>query len=538
MNFDGEAWECKELSTPLDSMDGSEGDVAELEMVADEAQPSTTTTAFDYDDDDCRDTKPNDKCYKAVKWAMSEGIWQHPEWYEGLTPSSPFRDFQAKLHKTKYGDCPRPCIDEEKKAGEPKDKEAAAPEDEEPKVGEKEAAEPEDEEAATSPSAEAVVEEDEDEEAGEQEKEGEEKAERTAEGEEQKDQEVPRPALRLRRQRKRAKSPKAPLRSALRLQTAENPSADCSWAGDNCSQTRCCREQACTWDFETCKPLVCYKKDDSHASCLAECPDGWDCSELGASPRVLELPPATDTGKLHGDLIFCFSVVTPALPGLLAAGGEPQGDDAEGTGDVALSALQKKEGASVFACDGHAVLHGERHKAGSKGYKPMVESFIGHWKAIEKKGHYKKYDWVVKVDPDAVFFPHRLKSHLQKLKVQAGASVYIENSNFKYRFLSPLEVLSREAAELLFSRLDECAEHLGHQGGEDYFLKACLDAIGANHQSAPALLRDGYMDPYADDDCRDSEAAAFHPYKQVAAWRECQRHATEAGRHNASEAAA
>jgi hypothetical protein len=53
-------------------------------------------------------------CVGAVLWASSIGIKQHPEWYPGLTPSSPFEAFQAVLHqKVLAGDkrshCPRPC---------------------------------------------------------------------------------------------------------------------------------------------------------------------------------------------------------------------------------------------------------------------------------------------------------------------------------------------------------------------------------------------------------------------------------------------
>merc|ERR1711920_1167422 len=35
------------------------------------------------------------------------------------------------------------------------------------------------------------------------------------------------------------------------------------------------------------------------------------------------------------------------------------------------------------------------------------------WKAIGEKGTYKNFDWTVKVDPDAVFLPHRL---IQRIK--------------------------------------------------------------------------------------------------------------------------
>jgi hypothetical protein len=49
------------------------------------------------------------KCSESVMWAMSHGIWEHPEWYPGLGATSSFEQFQALLHAQGHGGCPRPC---------------------------------------------------------------------------------------------------------------------------------------------------------------------------------------------------------------------------------------------------------------------------------------------------------------------------------------------------------------------------------------------------------------------------------------------
>eukprot|EP00931_Biecheleriopsis_adriatica_P038341 TRINITY_DN21967_c0_g1_i1.p1 TRINITY_DN21967_c0_g1~~TRINITY_DN21967_c0_g1_i1.p1 ORF type:complete len:333 (-),score=41.36 TRINITY_DN21967_c0_g1_i1:142-1140(-) len=68
-------------------------------------KPATTSTA----DDCCCVAAPGDRCYEAVEWAMNTGIWQHPDWYPGISGSSSFVEFQAVLHRDKTGNCPDPC---------------------------------------------------------------------------------------------------------------------------------------------------------------------------------------------------------------------------------------------------------------------------------------------------------------------------------------------------------------------------------------------------------------------------------------------
>lgn len=57
----------------------------------------------------CHQATEGEECHGAVTWAMEFGIWEHPEWYQELTPESPFEAFQAHLNNIHHGDCPQPC---------------------------------------------------------------------------------------------------------------------------------------------------------------------------------------------------------------------------------------------------------------------------------------------------------------------------------------------------------------------------------------------------------------------------------------------
>merc|ERR1711870_140016 len=101
-----------------------------------------------------------------------------------------------------------------------------------------------------------------------------------------------------------------------------------------------------------------------------------------------------------------------------------------------------------------------------------IDSFINAWNQVRDDGRYLKHGWTVKVDSDAVFFPDRLKAHLFDLRTPQGSRVYLRNIDFKFGFLGALEVFSKEALEMYFAR-----------SGEDYYMEACMDGLGIDHQT-------------------------------------------------------
>lgn len=58
----------------------------------------------------CATARRGDKCWNAVLWVMSVGIYNHSDWYEGLTNESTFEEIQVRLHNDQHTHCKLPCI--------------------------------------------------------------------------------------------------------------------------------------------------------------------------------------------------------------------------------------------------------------------------------------------------------------------------------------------------------------------------------------------------------------------------------------------
>lgn len=310
----------------------------------------------------------------------------------------------------------------------------------------------------------------------------------------------------------------AQMRSAANALEAPPPltSADCSWEGSDCTHTRCCKRQG----------FSCWSKNEFWASCSETCEelvsfstDGkiWECDKLGGAAVVPKIESAPQ-GQAMGTSLFCFTVVTPQ-------GTVPPGVH-EGYENAIIDKVRAKK-LGIFQCDASAVFEGERVATGD--WKSIVNTdiFIRTWKKVKADGQYKMHDWTVKVDTDAVFFPFRLKYHLEhSLRPPADAALYMKNIDFKFGFMGSLEVLSKGAVDLYLANVDSCAEHLGENGGEDHFTMACLDSLGVGHMRDNSLLNDKYMSGKAFhlfdvDPCLDQGNVAFHPYKHINSWLGC-----------------
>jgi len=64
----------------------------------------------DEDDIPCEEPEANSQCFKDASWAKSDGIYGHPEWYPGLSPSSELVDFQKLFWTQGTSQCPKPCL--------------------------------------------------------------------------------------------------------------------------------------------------------------------------------------------------------------------------------------------------------------------------------------------------------------------------------------------------------------------------------------------------------------------------------------------
>merc|ERR1712194_960978 len=90
---------------------------------------------------------------------------------------------------------------------------------------------------------------------------------------------------------------------------------------------------------------------------------------------------------------------------------------------------------------------------GNTTYLCNTEFFILAWRKILEMEQYKECNWVVKVDPDAAFFPHFLKQHLSS--VGDGKVVFLQNWDFP-KMLGAIEAISTQAVELFARKQDLC----------------------------------------------------------------------------------
>mmetsp|Transcript_41645 Transcript_41645/g.90756 ORF Transcript_41645/g.90756 Transcript_41645/m.90756 type:complete len:962 (+) Transcript_41645:71-2956(+) len=241
---------------------------------------------------------------------------------------------------------------------------------------------------------------------------------------------------------------------------------------------------------------------------------------LGAVPTGVAGP---------GGSLYCFSLMVPTSD-------EPK-----------LLAWQYTNKASIFACDEAAIYSNKAIELvpGSGVIAKVVDSdlkcsfggdsmsalnawiFIAVWDEVIRDGGYKKHDWVVKVDPDAVFFPDRLG----KMLVSHAGEGYI--SNCKYGLHGPIEVFSVGSMEALAADYHRswdgkapktCVDgmHFG-SWGEDMFIDQCLGKmLGEKSTLDSRMICEAHCDCPAYYWCTNgTDRVSFHPFKSVDAYAVC-----------------
>lgn len=228
-----------------------------------------------------------------------------------------------------------------------------------------------------------------------------------------------------------------------------------------------------------------------------------------------------------GLTLFCFSVVVP------------------GTHQVEVLQEHLKEGL-LSGCDEYGVYsnvtNGELLNDSSVPGGQAVEGpisvatgglwgnalntpvFLAVWREILRSGVYQQCDWTVKVDPDTVFLPQRLRSLLQEYPL-AGPLLLLNKVPGPPDFSGlngPIEVFSREAIQAYASDPALC-EQLVLPGTaymhEDWYLERCMGLIGVRAVHEPYLLNQNGID-----ECMYSFPAAHHPFKDPATFKMCLNH--------------
>jgi len=217
-----------------------------------------------------------------------------------------------------------------------------------------------------------------------------------------------------------------------------------------------------------------------------------------------EIAPAKEDAAVQGTSLFCFTVVLAI----------------EEQQRVADHMKQKQLG--ICLCDESLFVN----SPATREVESAVEPFIKAWTVIGKEGVWRSHDWIVKVDPDAVFFPSRLKSHLVDLRTPEGAAVYIRNSEASnFQLIGTIEAMTREAMQLRTLRGERCHSNFGASPGEDGWLQWCLEAIGIDYQTDTSLLSKQFGD------CGDRSAVAFPFHNSTKSWDKCHQQAKPDKKH-------
>jgi len=269
--------------------------------------------------------------------------------------------------------------------------------------------------------------------------------------------------------------------------------------------------------------MQCYEKNAGWAACRRGCNPGhvqgddkekspWSCKALGPrTPRPWANPS-----------LYCFHVmmVNSYEAGIVRF-------EAQKNGGVGIFSCEQYD---VFAADGEAYLgdgplgpiqtHHFQPAAISRsvdGTAGNTDLFRNVWSAVNWIGRWKLTDWTIKVDPDAVLFPDRIRNN--HLRYHTGVAAYIVNCNKQMAtgpmMFGSIEAISRQALEKYFANPNKC--NWGSEFGEDRWFGGCLSSIGVQGAQDFGMVGDGVCKGA---NCGDGKAA-YHPFKNVYLWSQC-----------------
>lgn len=292
-----------------------------------------------------------------------------------------------------------------------------------------------------------------------------------------------------------------------------------------------------------CGPGTCYEVlhiegCDSYNEWTCDTPHhslAYDCCCRKYHPNVtkkaiLQLK-HEEQQEVKGPSLFCMALVMPH------------------TYEMNLMRMQFEQGLGIFDpnCDEWAIYSNETismncksddkdfdstmvkgdlaaEKGGDYGTAMNTKVFLNLWNRVIDDPRPWSHDWVVKVDPDCLFMPGRLK----ELMISKGGpfsgeepagGMYINNCYLGMH--GPIEVFSKKALGNYKNGVKKCMKgEPGKHGQEDWFLRSCFKEIGVEKVDAYNILFEGENAckerPSAIDPDRPpcfAPEAAFHPFK-------------------------
>jgi hypothetical protein len=215
--------------------------------------------------------------------------------------------------------------------------------------------------------------------------------------------------------------------------------------------------------------------------------------------------------------------------------------------EVELLREQEKRGASVFGCEecslfsnGGVVQVGPRTsreiKTPAATIGDMAKNgvttnswlntviFMEAWDMVIAEGTWWNHAWTIKADPDAVFFPQRLKARLHPFYPAGtadseGPALFVANCDRTWspsepvtlKLFGSLEIYSRNAIGTYKAFEKKCKSELDWEGwGEDFFMQSCLKLLDVGVVNGVDFIGDKRCHAAP---CSDSSKVAFHPFK-------------------------
>jgi hypothetical protein len=215
-------------------------------------------------------------------------------------------------------------------------------------------------------------------------------------------------------------------------------------------------------------------------------------------------------------------------------------------GDIIRAQINTDGGAGIFACEQFDVFSSDggvflgdgpsgpiwsqyftQAEVGTTidGTAGNTRLFLNVWEAVRIVGRSKNTDWTVKVDPDAVIIPDRLRWHVSQHQDRPTYLITCTLPGMMPIMFGAVEAISKDAIEKFFYNKDACMNLPIDLWGEDRWLSNCLNQLGAPGEEDYELVADGV--------CRGvycgSGAAAFHPFKDANSWQGCYYQAKDSG---------
>merc|ERR1712099_13136 len=126
--------------------------------------------------------------------------------------------------------------------------------------------------------------------------------------------------------------------------------------------------------------------------------------------------------------------------------------------------------------------------------------YANAWEAIAKDGRWADYAWTVKIDPDTVFLPDRLKLKLSGQKITEKGIYFTNCEHVWYGFFGSMEVFSKNAVKNYLANIEACIADKkinNITSGDDLFAQQCMNKAGVDNVEGLYLVTDGVCDAIA-----------------------------------------